>query len=125
MSSTTVGDGMVALALSAGIVSYLYFRHQGRQKKLDIIHQERLAAMERGIPLPEFPLEPDGARRSTEAPVIPILGMVLFTLSIGAMISLYLLLPAASHSFWVAPLPFAFLGGGFIAFHFLLAKVGH
>jgi hypothetical protein len=123
MSNTTIGDGMVALALAGGIVAYLYMKHQARQKRLDIIHQERMAAMEKGIPLPEFPLEPAEQRRHTDALVVPILGMVLFTLSIGAMIVLYLILPVSSHSFWVAPIPFAFLGVGFIAFYLLSAKI--
>jgi hypothetical protein len=125
MSDTTIGDGMAALSLAGGIVGYLYLKYQARQKRLEIIHQERMAAMEKGIPLPEFPLEPAEQRRPTDALVIPILGMVLFTLSIGALIVLYLILPASSHNFWVAPIPLAFLGVGFLAFHFLLTKTGH
>jgi hypothetical protein len=31
---------------------------------------------------------------------------------------------APSHGFWVAPLPFTFLGVGLIAYHYLLAKPG-
>jgi hypothetical protein len=121
--SNTIGDGMVALALAGGITSYFYMKHQARQKRLELIHQERMAAMEKGIPLPEFPLEPAEQRRHTDALVVPILGMVLFTLSIGAMIVLFLNLPASARSFWVAPIPIAFLGVGFLAFHFLSAKI--
>jgi len=54
--SYTVGDGTVTFALVAGVIGYLYVKHLGRQKRLEIIHQERMAAMEKGIPLPEFPL---------------------------------------------------------------------
>ena len=117
--SATIGDGMTALALAGGIVGYLYLRHQGRQKRLEIIHQERMAAMERGIPLPEFPLEPTRERRPPDPNIITILGTVLFSLSVGAMIMLAMTLPAESHSGWIAPLPFAFLGVGLIAFNFL------
>lgn len=117
--SYTVGDGAVAFALAAGIVGYLYVKHLGRQKRMEIIHQERMAAMEKGIPLPEFPLDPAEHHRPPDPNVLPILGMVLSTLSIGTMIVLYLTLDADSHSFWVTPLPFTFLGVGFIAFHFL------
>jgi hypothetical protein len=116
----TIGDGTVVLALAAGMVGYVYVKHQSRRKRLEIIHQERLVAMEKGIPLPEFPLEP--AREPFIKPnpdVLPILGTVLFTLSVGTMIVLYRTLEAAEHAFWVAPLPFAFLGVGLIAFHFL------
>jgi hypothetical protein len=122
MSGTTIGDGMVAFALAGGIVSYLYLKYQSRLKRLDIIHQERMAAMEKGIPLPEFPLDPMQERLRPEPPVLPILGIVLSTLSVGAMIALYLILPAASRSFWIAPLPFAFLGVGLVAFHFSKAN---
>jgi len=52
-----VGDGIVLLALAAGVVGYAYVSHRSRQKRLEIVHQERLVAMEKGIPLPEFPLD--------------------------------------------------------------------
>ena len=119
--SYTVGDGMVTLALAAGVIGYLYVKHLGRQKRLEIIHQERMAAMEKGIPLPEFPLETEREPRRNLL-VLPILGMVLFTLSLGTMIVLYVNLPAESHRFWITPLPFTFLGVGFITFHFLKAN---
>ena len=118
--SATIGDGMEALALAGGIVGYIFVKYRSRQQKLEIIHQERMVAMEKGIPLPEFPLEQ--AQRPSNPTVVPILGMVLMTLSLGTMIMLALNLPPATHSFWVAPLPFAFLGAGFIAYHLLLAK---
>jgi hypothetical protein len=110
--SNTIGDGMVALALAGGIVGWLYVTHRSRQKRMEIIHQERMAAMEKGIPLPEFPLEPARERRQPDPNILPILGTVLLSLR------------AESHGDWVAPLPFAFLGVGLIAFHFLQAKPG-
>ncbi len=116
--SYTVGDGMVAIALAAGIVGYVQVTHQSRRKRLEMIHQERLAAMEKGIPLPEFPLEQDRETRGPDPTVLPILGIVLLSLSVGTMIVLSRTLQAAEHGFWVAPLPFAFLGMGFLAFHF-------
>ena len=119
--SYTVGDGMVSFALAAGFIGYLYVKHLSRQKRLEIIHQERMAAMEKGIPLPEFPLEGEREPRR-DLLVLPILGMVLFTLSIGTMVVLYVNLEAESHRFWITPLPFTFLGVGFITFHFLKAN---
>ena len=118
--SYTVGDGAVVLALAAGVVGYVYVKHESRRKRLEIIHQERLVAMEKGIPLPEFPLEP--ARNpdvSDPTNVIPILGTVLLSLSVGTMIVLYRTLEATERGLWVSPLPFAFLGVGLLAFHFL------
>ena len=119
MSVTTIGDGMVALALAGGIVGYLFMKYSGRQKRMEIIHQERMAAMEKGIPLPEFPLDLTEEHRRPDPPVIPILGIILSTLSIGTMIVLYLTLDAASHTFWIAPLPFVFMGVGLFVFHIL------
>lgn len=115
--SATIGDGMTALALAGGIVGYLYMKHQSRQKRLELIHQERLLAMEKQIPLPEFPSEP--GPRPPDPNVLIILGMVLSTLSVGAMIVLYIVVPAPAHALWISPLPIAFLGLGFIAFHLL------
>ena len=123
--SYTVGDGSVVLALAAGIVGYVYVKHQSRRKRLEMIHQERLVAMEKGIPLPEFPIDPARKPLDPDQNVLPILGTVLFSLSVGTMIVLYLTLGAtAAHGFWISPLPFAFLGVGFVGFHLLQAKPG-
>lgn len=115
--SATIGDGMETLAVAAAIVTYLYVRHEGRQKKLEVIHQERMAAMEKGIPLPEFPLEPPP--HPPNPMVLPILGTVLLTLSVGTMIVLFRTLDIGERSFWITPLPFAFMGAGLLAFHYL------
>jgi hypothetical protein len=117
--SYSVGDGLVVLGLAAGVVGYIYVKHQSRSRRLEIIHQERLVAMEKGIPLPEFPLEPPRNPHVPDPTVLPILGTVLLSLSVGTMIVLYRTLEAAEHGFWVSPLPLAFLGVGLLTFHFL------
>jgi hypothetical protein len=123
--SYTVGDGTVVLALAAGVVGYIYVQHQTRRKRLEIIHQERLVAMEKGIPLPEFPLEPTRNQQGPDPTgVLPILGTVLLSLSVGTMIVLYRTLEPAERGFWVSPLPFAFLGVGLLTFHFLKRDAG-
>src|ERR1017187_4031267 len=96
--SYTIGDGIVTLALAAGIVGYLQVIHRSRQKRIEIIHQERMAAMEKGIPLPEFPLEPARERRQPDPTVLPILGTVLLSLSAGTMIVLALILRSEEHT---------------------------
>jgi len=122
--SYSIGDGMVSLALAGGIVGYLYITHRTRQEKLRIIHEERLVAMEKGIPLPEFPLENEQKHREPDPTILPIMGTVFVTLSVGAMVVLFLNLPAQTHSFWVAPLPLAFLGVGLAAYQFLKGQPG-
>jgi len=121
--SYTVGDGMVVLALVGGVVGYVYIKHQSRRRRLEIIHQERLVAMEKGIPLPEFSREP-GNPRVPDPNVLPILGTVLLSLSLGTMIVLYWTLEAEEHGLWVSPLPLAFLGAGLLAFYFLKRDAG-
>jgi hypothetical protein len=74
--------------------------------------------------LPEFPLEPAKEPRVPDPNVIPILGIVLLSLSVGSMIALYLNLAARASGFWVAPLPLSFLGVGLLAFHFLKRESG-
>lgn len=120
MSVTTIGDGLVALALAGGIVSYLFIKHATRQKRMEIIHQERMAALDKGIPLPEFPLDlMEDKPHAPEVPVLPVLGIILSTLSIGAMIVLYLTMPVGARFWWISPLPLVFMGIGLILFHVL------
>jgi hypothetical protein len=120
--SATIGDGLTMLAIAGGIVGYLHVKSRTRQKALEIVHEERMAAMEKGIPLPEFPLEPTQQNLRPDPPVLPILGIFLFCLSIGAMIVLYIVLPSPSHNLWISPLPFVFLGVGLVTFHFSKAN---
>jgi len=117
--SYSIGDGMAVLGVAGAFVGYTYVKYQARQKKIEVIHQERMAAMEKGIPLPEFPLEPARERREADTSVITILGIVLLCLSIGTMIVLHTTLDHDSRSFSIAPLPFAFLGVGFLAYPLL------
>jgi hypothetical protein len=113
------------MALGAGYVGYTYVTHESRRRRIEIIHQERMAAMDKGIPLPEFPLEPALKPQGSDGDnVLPILGTILFTLSAGAMIVLNRTLTGAEHGFWVSPLPFAFMGVGLLAFHFLKRDAG-
>lgn len=121
----TIGDGMGALALAGTIVGCFYVSRQSRLRRLEILHKERMTAMEKGIPLVEFPLEPQESRQSDYS-VLPILGTVLSTLSVGAMVVLHFVyLESQAHRLWITPLPFAFLGVGLIGFHFLNGRPRH
>jgi len=120
--SATIGDGMTAFAIAGGIVGYLYLKHRTTQKRIEITHQERMAAMEKGIPLPEFPLDPVPQNRPPNNTVLPILGIVLLALSVGTMIALGFNHQARAHGGWIAPLPFAFLGVGLFAFHVIQSR---
>ena len=43
---------------------------------MEIIHQERMAAMEKGLPLPDFPLQPERERRGPDPNPLPVTEMV-------------------------------------------------
>lgn len=112
--SYSIGDGIVALALAAAFLGYLYLKHREKQRLVEIVHSERLAALEKGVPLPELPLEPLFVR--TERPPDDrtglLIGVVLLCFGVGSMLTL-LLLPGGA-SYWAAPLPIAFIGGGLV-----------
>ena len=89
----TVGDGIIVAALAAAFVAYLYFKHIERQRRLEIVHQERLAAMEKGIPLPELPLDPPKVPKPPDPRAPLIHGIVWSALGGGAMLALRLIGP--------------------------------
>jgi len=114
----TVGDGIIVAALAAAVVAYLYFKHLERQRRLEIVHQERLVAMEKGIPLPELPLDPITVRAPPDPRAPLIHGIVWSALGGGAMLSLRLIesRPGAP-VLWPLPLPLALLGIGLMLYY--------
>jgi hypothetical protein len=116
----SVGDSIIVAALASAFVAYLHFRHSGRQRRLEIVHQERLAAMEKGIPLPEFPLDPPRVRTPPD-PRAPLLhGIVWSALGGGAMLALRLIGPQPNAPvLWPLPLPLALLGIGLMLYYAL------
>lgn len=116
----SVGDGIIVLALAAAFVAYLYFKHRERQRRLEIIHQERMAAMDKGIPLPELPLDPPAAPSGRDPGAVLMQGIVWLALGVGGMITLAFI-PAGGGlpALWPMPLPLALLGTGLILYHVL------
>lgn len=116
----SLGDGIIVAAIAAVVVAYLYFRHTGRQRRLEIVHEERQAAMEKGIPLPELPLDPPSTPRPSD-PREPLLhGIVWTALGGGAMLAfLWNGATIAGSPLWPLPLPLALLGVGLILYYAL------
>ncbi|MGC4047979.1 MAG: hypothetical protein QM758_29645 [Armatimonas sp.] len=116
--SHSIGDGIVVLALVAAFLGYQYLKYRERQRTLEILHKERLTAIEKDIPLPELPLD-QLFHRVPPPPdyrVMLIIGVVLLSFALGTMLMLWLL-PWGSAN-WPAPLPIAFIGGGLIFAYF-------
>ena len=117
----SLGDGIIVAAIAAGIVAYLYFKHLARQQRLEVIHKERLVAMEKGIPLPELPLDPISVPTPRD-PREPLMhGIVWTALGGGAMVALLLAWPEVNN-LWPLPLPLLFLGVGLILYYALASN---
>lgn len=114
----SIGDAIIVVALVAAFLGHAYLKFREKQRFLEILHQERLVAIEKDIPLPELPLEPLFVQ--TEKPadyrVMLLIGIVLLCFGLGSMLMLWLL-PGA-RAYWPAPLPIAFIGGGLIFAYF-------
>jgi hypothetical protein len=52
-------------AILASVWGMKYIHTRKRQEERQLIHRERILAMEKGIPLPEFPIEEDDSAKST------------------------------------------------------------
>lgn len=116
----SVGDGIIVAALAGAFVAYLYFKHLERQRRLEIAHQERLAAMEKGIPLPEFPLDPPKVPVPPDPRELLVHGIVWTALGLGAMVALLLIGPPSNGLvLWPLPLPLGLLGIGFLLYYAL------
>ena len=119
----SLGDALIVTAIAAAIVAYLYFKHLARQQRPEIIHKERLVAMEKGIPLPELPLDPASVPKLAD-PREPLMhGIVWTALASGAVVTLLLLWPEAGDIvLWPLPLPLLFLGVGLILYYALASN---
>jgi Domain of unknown function (DUF6249) len=129
----SLGDGIIVVALAAAFLGYVYMKHAERQRRLEIVHQERLAAMEKGIPLPELPIDPPRVEKGPNPQATLVHGIVWTALGIGSMIALAINGPHADllgsngsswsfSSLWAFPLPFVFLGLGLVLYYFLAAE---
>ncbi len=117
----SIGDGIIVLAVAAAFVAYRYMKHRERQRRLELIHQERLVAIDKGVPLPEIPVEPVHAESSDWNRPFPALpGILLTAFGGGSMLALSLLPPENdAQGFWSMPLPLALLGLGMLLYTFL------
>lgn len=122
-TGSSVGDGIIVASLALAFVAYFYFRHVERRRRLEVLHQERLAAMDKGIPLPELPLDPEKLKKPSDPREPLIQGIAWFALGGGAMLALALVGPSPfGWRLWPMPLPLALLGVGLILFYVLASE---
>lgn len=110
----SVGDGIIVASLAALFFGYLFLKYRTRIKRLELIHEERLTAMDKDFPLPELPMDPP-KEKSPFNPFVPlILGIVLIMFGGGTMVALRFTLDAELQKLWLMPLPLTLVGIGLV-----------
>jgi hypothetical protein len=102
-----------------------------RQRRIEIIHAERMAAIEKGIPLPELPdyeaLSDVALRARASSAVNPRwplgVGAVCLMLGIGLSLALWLSGDDYHNQIWPFGLIGVFLGAG-LMLHYVLLRPG-
>jgi hypothetical protein len=124
LDKTTWQAIIVILIVVAIFVNSLLHRRAQRQR-LELIHQERLAAMDKGIPLPELPVDPPPQlppwmRPQPMDPHLPLLfGILLLCGGLGGVVALIVIDNQKLRELWSLPFPFALMGLGLIFYYFL------
>lgn len=121
----SIGDGLIVLALTAGLVAWLYLRSRERQKRMEAVHQERMAAMEKGIPLPELPFDPPKLPPQPPNPrAILLHGIVWTAFGLGGMVTLLVIgqVNGSGPAWWPLPVPLFMLGLGLILYYALASR---
>ena len=111
------------------ILVFIYLRNRKRQKTLELIHKERLAAMEKGIPMPEWPdydingkssLIEDLRRLRSENPKTRLgAGALQVMIGAGICLAFYLSGIPDLRKLWPLGLIVVFVGIGLFIFYFL------
>ena len=130
-------DALVILTWVFGwaviILVFIYMRNRRRQKTLELIHKERLVAMEKGIPMPEWPdydingkgilAESLRSGRSQNPKVSLGAGAILVMIGAGICLAFYLAGVPDLRSLWPLGLIVVFSGIGLFV-HYFLTKGG-
>ena len=114
-------DALIVLALVGAFVAWMYFRSKDRQRRMEVVHQERLVAMDKGFPLPELPSEP------VKAPDDPsdmlVHGMAWLAMGLGGVVAMWLTgMHIDGTPLWPLALPLLFLGVGLTLVPFLSGR---
>jgi len=125
---TDLIGNLAALAVPLGFFSIFiflgYFDYRSKKRRLEILHQERMAALEKGVPLPELPdLEPPprpAAPKGDYPNATLLTGIILLCAGLGG-IGGFMFSPPLQKYFSI-PLPLALVGFGLVLYHFLTKK---
>jgi hypothetical protein len=114
------------LGVCAMFVFLGYLDHRTKRRRMEMLHQERLVALEKGVPLPEVPEmapPPRPVALKTEHPNAALAtGIILFFAGAGGVGALALVPDRELHRYWSTPLPLAMVGFGLVLYHYLTKK---
>jgi hypothetical protein len=109
------------------VLVIIFLRNRKRQKFMDLIHKERMAAMEKGVPPPEWPdyngkgLNGEGIGLSSGPRAQLGTGGLLLMLGIGTCVTFAIIPNRDVQQFWPSGLILIFLGLGY-GLRYLLTK---
>jgi hypothetical protein len=115
----SLGDAIIVASIAAALFGYGYLKSRERQRRTEIWHETRLAAIAKGVPMVELPPDPSLTEitRPADPDVLLIVGIVLAAFGASTMIALAMV----GFRYWPMPLPVASIGGGLMLYHFLAA----
>mgnify|MGYP006277541443 CR=1 FL=1 len=117
----SLADALIVLAVCGTFVAWMYLRHKAAQRRVEIVHRERLAAMEKGIPLPELPSDPPKAPADPRQLLVH--GAVWIAFGLGSMIALAATgMQMNGMMLWPLPMPLLLLGIGLILTYALVFR---
>ena len=104
------------------ILAVWFVRGRRRERRLDMIHAERMAAMDKGVPLPELPDYEDRRHAGPHSPRTVLgAGITIAMLGTGICLALFLSGDAYHNQIWPFGLIGVFLGVGLVL-HYLLTR---
>jgi len=127
---TSMDAALAFAALLAFFLGAFYLKQKKLEQKRELLHRERMLAMEKGIPLPEFPEAAEAQDQLILARIaqstsgffrnFPLgLGLVLLFGGAGVVTAFMISTQAELHDFWTLGLIPVFLGAGLILYYLL------
>ena len=110
------------LAWAVIIVAAFHLRAKRRERRLEMRHKERMAAIEKGVPIPELNWEDGHGRVNPKWPLG--VGAILMMIGIGIVAALIISPDEHLHPMWSMGLIWVFAGVGFMAYHELTKERG-
>ncbi len=112
----SMADAVIVAALAALCFGWLYLRH----RRMEMLHRERLVAMEKGLPLPEVFYESPRVSSPPHPHLFLHIGIPMLTVGVGTMVALRMV----GFPGWPLPLPVALSGVGLMLYHVLAGRKG-